>query len=160
VGWVKEVITKPLRNLPWRTELARTVVTKSRYGEQTSRRGDGPQPPALGLVDVPEKSNGLPRDVDSTPDVHFKHLPCLFLWGGLQFTHHREPGIVVNDVNATESDFCGPESVFDIIGAGHIDLEDQELALCPRLEELLKRFRLSHSGDNDVTLFQHVRGEG
>lgn len=112
------------------------------------------------LVDIPEEPDGLPRNIDGAPEIHVEHLPRLFLRGGLEFAHQGGPSIVINDVDATESNFRSPESVFDIVGVGYIDLEDQELALCPHLEQVLERFRLPHSGDDDITLCQRIRGEG
>ena len=125
VGWVEEKVTiEPEGYVLWRTKLARTVVTKGWYREQSSRGGGGPQPPTLWLVDISEESDGLPRNIDGTPNVHVKHLACLFFGGGLELAHHGEPGIVINDVDATESNFRSPESVLDVIGVGYIDLED------------------------------------
>ena len=112
------------------------------------------------LVDISEESDGLSRYVDSAPGIHVKHLASLFLWGGLDFSHHAEPSVIINDVDTTESNFCGPKSVFDVIWVGYVHLEDQELTLCPRLEEVLKHFRSSRGGDDGIPLFQGIRGEG
>lgn len=68
--------------------------------------------------------------------------------------------MVINDIDATESNFCGPESVLYVIGVGYVDVEDQELALYPHFEQVLKLFQLSHSGDNYITLHQRICGEG
>lgn len=161
MGWRREEVSvKLLGNILWRTKLACAVIAKSWDGEQPSCGGDRPQPPALRLVDVPEKPDRFPRNIDGAPYVHVEHLPRLFLGSGLNFTLHGQPGIVVNDIDATESSFRGPERVFDVIGVGYIDLEDQKLVLCPRLEQMVKRLRLSHSGNNDVTLLQCIRSKG
>lgn len=107
-----------------RTKLASTVVTKSWEGKQPRRGGDRPQPPALGLVDIPEESDGLSRNVGSAPEINLEHFTRFILGGGLDLPHYGEPGIIVNDVDATESNFGGPKSGLDVIGAGYVDLED------------------------------------
>lgn len=161
MGWVKEEVTIKLpRNSVRRTKLASTIVTKGWEGEYPRRGGNRPQPPALRLVNISEESDGLSRNIDGAPEIHFEHLARLLLRGGLDFPHHGESGIIINDVDATEPNFGGSESVFDIVGVGYIDLEDQELTLCRRLGEVMECFRLSRGGDNCIPPFQHTLGEG
>ena len=112
----------------------------------------------LGLVNVSEKLDGLPRYVSSTPEVDLEHGPGSVLRGPLDFAHEAVTGIVEDEVNATNFGFGVFQRGVDIIAFGHIELKDDQLVFGPLGTESVQGGGGAKGRDRDSTLRENEFG--
>ena len=109
----------------------------------------------LRLVNISEKSDGLPCYIGSTPEIDLEHGPSSVLRGPLDFADEAVTGIVEDEVDATNFALDMFQRGVDILAFGHIKLKDYQFAFRPLSAESVQGGGGTEGRDRDSTLFEN-----
>lgn len=134
------------------------VITHEGLRNEAHIRRHVQQSSALGLVNISEEPDGLPRYISSTPEVDLEHGPGNILRSPLNFAHEAVTGVVKDEVNATDFGLDVFERGIYILPFGHIKLQNDQLVFGPLGTESVQSRGSTEGCDRDSTLRENEFG--